>query len=64
MIKKDDLQNVRYLSKKRCAKYMNIDITNLNWLIENGYLPVAKIGKRTYRIDRLDADKCIEQLKA
>lgn len=63
MIKKENLQTARYLSKKQCATYINVDITKINWLIEHGYLPVAKIGKRTYRIDRLDADKCIEQLK-
>ena len=53
----------RFLSKKETATLLNVDINTLNRFIEEGHLPVAKIGKQTYRIDLQDIEACFEKLK-
>ncbi|MGO4960661.1 helix-turn-helix domain-containing protein [Jeotgalibaca porci] len=60
---KEELKEIRFLTKKQSAQYLNVDIGVLNQLIETGHLPIAKIGKRTYRIDVLDIEKCLADIK-
>ena len=59
----EKISEKRYLSKKETAQLLSVDIYTLNQFIKDGYLPVAQIGKRTFRIDRKDIEMCMEKLK-
>ncbi len=53
----------RWLCKNSAAAYLEISVRQLERLIQNGYLSVSRINRGHVRLDRIEIDRLMEQIK-